>query len=223
MTDQRSFKAKTARLKDTLGVSEDRAVAAALGFSAAAFSARKQRDSFPNDQLKKLASARPDLRIDVAYVLTGISASQAAAKRAPRGTPASGTGAGAGAEVAAGRLMASIVEAFADEAASLRSRRRGAYELLLKHCDMLEDGSVIRLLRIAMRAAQEDNDRRARRLAAALEAQRDPARRGSPVAVSGVAIEAAASELLAPMATVAEATLHRSKRRAGKQVNPAAT
>lgn len=50
---------------------EDRDIAALLGLSKAAFSARKARDSFPKDKLLALVSMRPDLKIDVGYVLTG--------------------------------------------------------------------------------------------------------------------------------------------------------
>lgn len=61
------------RLKAALRLAEDQDVANALGMSKAAFSARKNRGAFPVDKLKALATDRPDLRLDVKYVLTGIS------------------------------------------------------------------------------------------------------------------------------------------------------
>lgn len=59
------------RLKESLGIHEDQDVAALLGMTKAALSARKSRDSFPEDKLLALVAKRPDLNIDVAYVLTG--------------------------------------------------------------------------------------------------------------------------------------------------------
>ncbi len=47
-------------------------MADALGMTKAAFSARKKRGSFPVDKLKALAADRPELGLDVKYVLTGI-------------------------------------------------------------------------------------------------------------------------------------------------------
>ncbi len=59
------------RLKEVLRVSEDQEVAEVLGMSKAAFSARKKRGSFPEKELRALAQQRPELGIDVEYVLTG--------------------------------------------------------------------------------------------------------------------------------------------------------
>lgn len=61
------------RLKPLLRVSKDQEVAAALGLSKTAFSERKKRDSFPDRELRALAKERPDLNIDVDYVLTGVA------------------------------------------------------------------------------------------------------------------------------------------------------
>jgi len=44
----------------------------ALGLSKAALADRKRKDSFPVDRLKALAHDRPELKIDVDYVLNGI-------------------------------------------------------------------------------------------------------------------------------------------------------
>ena len=62
------------RLKHYLRVSKDQEVANALGLSKTAFSERKKRSSFPEKELRALAQQRPELGIDVDYVLTGITA-----------------------------------------------------------------------------------------------------------------------------------------------------
>ncbi|MGB4227734.1 MAG: helix-turn-helix transcriptional regulator [Candidatus Dechloromonas phosphoritropha] len=61
------------RLKFALRVSKDGEVAAALGLSKTAFAERKRRQSFPDKELRSLADTRPDLKLDVDYVLTGMS------------------------------------------------------------------------------------------------------------------------------------------------------
>lgn len=61
------------RLKERLGVASDKGVADLLGMGEKALNARKRRGSFPVDKLKALAADRPDLRLDVKYVLTGRS------------------------------------------------------------------------------------------------------------------------------------------------------
>lgn len=65
------FDQQLLRLKAQLRVTSDQDVAALLGMSKAAFSDRKRRGSFPVDKLQALAHQRPDLPLDVLYVLTG--------------------------------------------------------------------------------------------------------------------------------------------------------
>lgn len=65
------FEEATLRLKQQLRVTEDKEVAEALGMSAGAWTKRKRRESFPEDKLFALAARRPDLNLDVAYILTG--------------------------------------------------------------------------------------------------------------------------------------------------------
>lgn len=67
------FDAALLRLKRQLGAIEDQQVADLLGLKKAAFSARKTRGSFPEKELRALVQQRPDLGIDVSYVLTGVS------------------------------------------------------------------------------------------------------------------------------------------------------
>ena len=44
-----------------------------LGLGEKALNARKRRGVFPVDKLKALAADRPELKLDVKYVLTGVS------------------------------------------------------------------------------------------------------------------------------------------------------
>lgn len=68
-----AFEEQLDRLKAAMRVSEDKDIADLLGMTKAAFSARKARNSFPVDKLKALAADQPELRLDVKYVLTGVS------------------------------------------------------------------------------------------------------------------------------------------------------
>lgn len=70
----KQFDQQLMRLKSLLGVTGDQDVAALLDMSKAAFSDRKKRDSFPEEKLRALAHRRPDLPIDVEYVLRGETA-----------------------------------------------------------------------------------------------------------------------------------------------------
>ncbi|HEY0954010.1 MAG TPA: helix-turn-helix domain-containing protein [Roseateles sp.] len=65
------FSEALARLKHELRVSKDQEVAALLGLGKTAFSERKKRGSFPHKEVLALVDARPELGIDVNYVLTG--------------------------------------------------------------------------------------------------------------------------------------------------------
>jgi hypothetical protein len=59
------------RLKQQLKVTEDKQVAEMLGMSGNAWTMRKRRRSFPEVELYALAARRPELKINVEYVLTG--------------------------------------------------------------------------------------------------------------------------------------------------------
>lgn len=76
----KKFELQLLRLKTAVGVTGDQDIAALLGLSKAAFSDRKKRDAFPEDKLRALAATRPELGIDVNYVLTGEYLSVAQAK-----------------------------------------------------------------------------------------------------------------------------------------------
>lgn len=67
----KEFEAMTLRLKQQLGVTLDKDVAALLGFTSRAWTGRKRTNSFPERELYALIAKRPELKIDVGYVLTG--------------------------------------------------------------------------------------------------------------------------------------------------------
>lgn len=71
-----SFEQALLRLKERVGVQSDKELAALLGLSPTAFSDRKKRNAFPEDKLRALVQQRPDLGIDVDYVLTGRTRAQ---------------------------------------------------------------------------------------------------------------------------------------------------
>lgn len=59
------------RLKQQLKVTEDKQAAEMLGMTGNAWTMRKRRRSFPEVELYALAAKRPELKINVEYVLTG--------------------------------------------------------------------------------------------------------------------------------------------------------
>lgn len=65
------FQEATLRLKQQLEVTQDKEVAHFLGLSPRAWAGRKQSNAFPEIELRALAQQRPNLQIDVDYVLTG--------------------------------------------------------------------------------------------------------------------------------------------------------
>lgn len=66
------FEEASLRLKQQLRVSTDRAAAAELGLTPRQWAGRKKEGNFPETELYALQAKRPDLSIDVNYVLTGI-------------------------------------------------------------------------------------------------------------------------------------------------------
>lgn len=65
------FEEVALRLKQQLKATEDKQVAEALGMTGSAWTKRKTRGSFPEKELRALAQQRPELGIDVEYVLHG--------------------------------------------------------------------------------------------------------------------------------------------------------
>lgn len=74
----KEFDQQLLRLKQALDTTEDQKVAGLLGLSKAAFAARKKRDAFPGDLLATLSLERPELKIDVHWVLHGATQYRAA-------------------------------------------------------------------------------------------------------------------------------------------------
>lgn len=72
------FEEATLRLKQQLKKQTDKEVAEMLGLSQRAWTGRRKRESFPEKELWALAAQRPDLELDVGYVLNGIKGSYAA-------------------------------------------------------------------------------------------------------------------------------------------------
>lgn len=66
-----SFKGKLIRLKNELNVETDKEVAEYLGMTNNAFTVRKSRNSFPEKELFALKAKRPDLDLDMDYILLG--------------------------------------------------------------------------------------------------------------------------------------------------------
>lgn len=75
------FESCLLRLKQTAKVTTDQEVAQMLGITKAALSDRKRRDSFPEDKLRALAHQRPEMGIDVDYVLTGTTEAESLRQR----------------------------------------------------------------------------------------------------------------------------------------------
>lgn len=68
-----SFDEQMLRLKQVLGLTADQDIAALLRLTKSALSVRKRRDAFPIEAVERLAQTRPELRIDLRYIVTGES------------------------------------------------------------------------------------------------------------------------------------------------------
>lgn len=66
-----SFKEKLLRLKNELKISTDKEIATILDMKPTAFAERKKTDSFPEKELFALKAKRPELDLDVDYILLG--------------------------------------------------------------------------------------------------------------------------------------------------------
>lgn len=65
------FEEAALRLKQQLKVTEDKQAAEALGMTGNAWTMRKRRGAFPEKELRALAQQRPDIALNVDYILTG--------------------------------------------------------------------------------------------------------------------------------------------------------
>lgn len=66
-----SFQEKLLRLKNELKISTDKDIAATLYMKPTAFAERKKTNSFPEKELFALKAKRPDLNLDIDYILLG--------------------------------------------------------------------------------------------------------------------------------------------------------
>jgi transcriptional regulator with XRE-family HTH domain len=131
------------RLKQQLRVTQDQDVAAALGFSKHAWSKRKSARNFPETELYALAAKRPELGLDVGYVLTGermtehqIKTVEALAKFSD-GDPAG--------------LPMSVVTATSREFADINRRRKFDYTTITETLNGCTDDDVKLVLQIVTR------------------------------------------------------------------------
>lgn len=65
------FEEAALRLKQELALNQDKEVAEVLGLSPVAWVGRKKRDNFPEKELLALTARRPELKLDVNYILKG--------------------------------------------------------------------------------------------------------------------------------------------------------
>lgn len=70
------FEEATLRLKQQLGMTQDQEVAKVLEMTPRAWAGRKKTESFPETEVLALSARRPELGLDVSYVLTGKPASK---------------------------------------------------------------------------------------------------------------------------------------------------
>lgn len=127
------------RLKEALAVDKDQQVAEVLGLSAAAFSDRKRRGAFPTDKLFALVAKRPDLGIDVGYVLSGVKARGAAAAENARDLATLSAQAETLLEPNRAKLLASIVAGSITRKTQAGAARKADYEQLLLSLDSLDE------------------------------------------------------------------------------------
>ncbi|MDR3221400.1 MAG: helix-turn-helix domain containing protein [Candidatus Accumulibacter sp.] len=91
MQPLKEFTLRLERLKASLGVSDDQALAQSLGMTKAALLGKKARGAWPEEEVRALALRYPELGLDLDWVVTGESeeawkamftASQKAAEKA---------------------------------------------------------------------------------------------------------------------------------------------
>lgn len=157
MNEEVSFAAKLRRLKQCIGLDEDQDVAALLKMSKGAFSVRKLRGSFPDDKLFVLAAERPELALDVTYVLTGDRSVQGrlrqsieASSRMLGSMPLN--------DRKANERLAEIAAEMAVESIELRLSRKDVYEGILEDLDRMSDKSVRLISEVARRIAVSDGE-----------------------------------------------------------------
>lgn len=153
MADEKYFLAALARLKEGLGLSKDKEVAAELGLSDKALNARKARASFPETELLALSARRPELKLDVAYILTGERVSELQREQMAvlnEVTQASGN--------------ATLIEQTADAhraAAEFTKKRKDTYKRHLDVLNVCSETDVDLVMQLAVRLAKNTGKRKA--------------------------------------------------------------
>ncbi len=143
------FLAKLNRLKEGLGVVEDQQVAEALGMTRSALYARKNRSSFPDGRVLALAARRPELCLDVIYILTGEKLDSRAA-HSLRSDEAARFGllVSKANDLETADLVAGIAVAQIERIARVRAARRDQYISVLEMFDTMSDNSFFSLLEV---------------------------------------------------------------------------
>jgi hypothetical protein len=145
MRTSKDFVLRLERLKVSLGVSDDQQVAASLGMSPAALSARKSRGVWPESEVKLLAQKHPELNIDVEWVSTGESpeawkAMFTTSQQVAEQTSSISTKPGSGGDDAGRDAVASVGELNEDEQRLLtlfRSCGEESKAMLLQYSELL--------------------------------------------------------------------------------------
>ena len=140
MRTSKDFVLRLERLKVSLDVSDDQAVAGALGMSLSALSGRKARGVWPENEVRLLAHKHPELNIDVEWVSSGESpeALKAMFTTSQQVAEKSSTAPGKGG--AAAESTAPVGELGDDEQRLIAQFRRCNEEsraMLLQYCELL--------------------------------------------------------------------------------------
>lgn len=144
-----SFTEVSLRLKQQLGMDMDKDVADVLGLSKRAWAGRKAKNSFPEKELRALAQRRPELGIDVEYVLTGaaLSAHQRQAQQAARRATLDAAGVD---DEARARMLAQLDQIDLEMAAT-NARRDADYQQITEVLRLCSDETVALALQLVVK------------------------------------------------------------------------
>lgn len=154
-SDVFEFDAALLRLKGVLKVRTDKDVAQWLGISATALNDRKKRNSFPEEKLRALAQQRPELGLDVEYVLTG--GRLTARERSMFDSARAATLAAGSLNEADRNRMLALADRGALEHAAQNARREGMYEKIRDLLGGCTDESVQLVLTLATKCFIADS------------------------------------------------------------------
>lgn len=149
------FDEASLRLKQQLKVTEDKQVAEALGMTGNAWTMRKRRGSFPEKELRALAQQRPELGLDVEYVLTG--GRLTARERSMFDSARAATLAAGSLNEADRNRMLALADRGALEHAAQNARREGMYEKIRDLLGGCTDESVQLVLTLATKCFIADS------------------------------------------------------------------